>query len=118
MSGRFKGFCCRGDKGYLSKKKAEILEKQGLRLLTKVRRNMKQKTLTAFEKFFLAQRVIIETVIDQLKALCQIEHTRHRNPDNFIVYLVSGLIAYMLRPQKPSLKIPKNLTQMNLLMSN
>lgn len=107
-----------GDKGYLSQKKAESLAKKGLHLLTKVRRNMKEKTFTAFEKFFLAQRAIVETIIDQLKALCQIEHTRHRKPDNFLVNLIAGLAAYMLRPRKPTIKMPKHLTKMALLMSN
>ena len=105
-----------GDKGYLSKQKAANLEKKGLHLLTRVRKNMKEKLLSKFEKFFLGQRAIIETVIDQLKALCHIEHTRHRKPDNFIVNLISGLIAYMFRPRKPKIQLPKNLTQqLNLL---
>lgn len=39
---------------------------------------MKERTLSILEKFFLSKRSI-ETVIDQLKAICQIEHTRHRS---------------------------------------
>lgn len=94
-----------GDKGYLSKKHEEQLAKQGLRLITKVRRNMKKRILTSFEKYFLSQRSLIETIIDQLKAICQIEHTRHRKPDNFVVNLLAGLAAYVVRPRKPQLKI-------------
>ena len=56
-----------------------------------------------FEKYFLSHRGLVETVIEQLKALCQIEHTRHRNPLNFLVNTLSGLIAYILRPRKPKL---------------
>lgn len=107
-----------GDKGYISTEKADRLEKKGLRLLTRVRRNMKEKVMTGFEKFFLSQRAIIETIIDQLKALCQIEHSRHRKPDNFLVNLVSGLIAYMLRPRKPAIQMPRKLENMALLMSS
>jgi hypothetical protein len=92
-----------GDKGYLSKDLEETLAKQGLKLITKVRKNMKKKILGAFEKFFLYQRGIIETVIDQLKSICHIEHTRHRSPVNFLVNLVSGLAGYCLKPRKPSI---------------
>jgi hypothetical protein len=54
----------------------------------------------------LRKRPIIETVNDQLKNLCQIEHSRHRSPFNFLVNRVSGLIAYAYHPDKPSLGIP------------
>ncbi len=40
---------------------------------------MKERTLSILEKFFLSKRGIVETVIDQLKAICQIEHARHRS---------------------------------------
>ena len=46
----------------------------------------------------------IETVNDQLKNISEIEHSRHRSPANFLVNLISGLIAYMLKPSKPSLR--------------
>lgn len=41
-----------GDKGDLSKEKTESLLKKGLRLITRVRKNMKEKTMTYFEKYF------------------------------------------------------------------
>lgn len=51
----------------------------------------------------LRKRGIIESVNDQLKKLCQIEHTRHRKVANFMVNLVAGLIAYTYQSEKPSL---------------
>jgi hypothetical protein len=96
-----------GDKGYLSKAKTETLAKKGLRFITKVRRNMKKTVFSAIEKFFLSHRNIVETVIDQLKSLCQINHTRHRNVTNFFVNVISGLAAYMLRPRKPKINVSK-----------
>ena len=48
---------------------------------------------------------IIETVNDELKNVCQIEHTRHRSIDNFATNLFAGLIAYNLLPKKPSMNI-------------
>lgn len=95
------------DKGYISKKLEESLATRGFKFITKVRKNMKKKMLGAFEKFFLYQRGIVETVIDQLKSICHIEHTRHRSPLNFLVNLVSGLAGYCLKPKKPSVKIDK-----------
>jgi hypothetical protein len=53
----------------------------------------------------LRKRVLIETVNDELKNQCQIEHTRHRSFDNFISNLLSGLIAYSFFDKKPSLNV-------------
>lgn len=107
-----------GDKGYISHKKAETLKQRGLRFITTVKKNMKKRMMTAFEKFFLSKRGIVETVIEQLKYICQVEHTRHRNPDNFIINLLSGLVAYCLKPRKPSITWPKSLTNNTTVISN
>ena len=45
--------------------------------------------------------------IEQLKHICQIEHSRHRSPTNFVVNLLSGLIAYCHRDRKPSIAIER-----------
>lgn len=107
-----------GDKGYISKKKSEKLEKQGLKLITTVRKNMKKRIMSVFEKFFLGKRGLVETVIDQFKSICQIEHSRHRSPDNFIINLVSGLIAYCLKPRKPHITWNKSLNKLSTVISN
>ena len=57
----------------------------------------------------LRKRSIIETINDQLKNISQIEHSRHRSFDNFIVNLLSGLIAYCHQPKKPSLNLDQAL---------
>jgi Transposase DDE domain len=79
---------------------------------------MKKKMRSAFEKFILSQRSIIETVIEQLKSICQIEHSRHRSPVNFLVNLVSGLAAYCLKPRKPSIKMSKLSADLDMLIPN
>jgi len=66
---------------------------------------MKKVKRSSFEKFFLAKRAIIEAVIGQLKEICQIEHSRHRKPDNFLVNLLAALAAYTLKPRKPSINL-------------
>jgi hypothetical protein len=62
---------------------------------------MKPVPRTDFEKAILRRRALIETVFDELKNLCQIEHTRHR----FAVNLMAGIIAYCLSDHKPTLSL-------------
>ena len=93
-----------GDKGYISAALAEqLLLTQGLHLITKVRKNMRAVLLPLADKLLLRKRAIIESINDQLKNICQIEHTRHRSPLNFLAHLFAGLIAYCHQPKKPSL---------------
>jgi transposase len=99
------------DKGYLGKELAETLDKQAIRLITPLRKNMKAVPRTDFEKAILRRRALIETVFDELKNLCQIEHTRHRSMANFLVNLMAGIIAYCLSDHKPTL----SLIRVNLL---
>ena len=78
------------DKGYISKEMAQKLEDKGLAMITKTKSNMKKITRSVFEKYLLAQRSIVETVIEQLKSICQIEHSRHRN--QIIFWLICSLL--------------------------
>lgn len=57
------------------------------------------------DMLMLRERTVIETVNDELKNVCQIEHTRHRSVDNFATNLLAGLITYNLLPMKPSMNI-------------
>jgi transposase len=97
-----------GDLGYLSQPLKILLGEQNLELVTKLKRNMKNKFLNLSDKLLLRKRAIIETVFDQLKNISQIEHTRHRSFWNFLVNLAAGLIAYSLREKKPSLNYNVN----------
>ena len=83
-----------GDKGYISAPLAEqLFLAQGLRLITKLRKNMRHVLLPFADKLLLCKRALIETIIDQLKNVSQIEHSRHRSPTHFLVRLLAGLIA-------------------------
>lgn len=94
-----------GDKGYISKELFEGLFDQGIHLVTKLRKNMKTKLVTPIaDAILLRKRAICETIIDQLKNIFQIEHSRHRSPKNFLTNLFSALIAYNFTEKKPSLK--------------
>jgi hypothetical protein len=100
-----------GDRGYISKKLAETLAGRGVELITRVRKNMRPVPRTGFETHLLRRRSLVETVIDELKNLCQIEHTRHRSITNFTVNLMAGIVAYCLSDNKPTL----NLIRVNAL---
>jgi dTDP-4-amino-4,6-dideoxygalactose transaminase len=71
---------------------------------TKVRKNMRARLLAYADKLLLRKRAMIERVNDQLKNVCQIEHTRRRSPYNFLAHLLAGLCAYCHQPKKPSLR--------------
>lgn len=100
-----------GDKGYISKALFTQLWDGDVQLITNIRTNMANKLLPIVDKCLLRKRFIIETINDQLKNISQIEHSRHRSFNNFVVNLLSGLIAYTHQPKKPSL----NLTEQALL---
>lgn len=97
-----------GDKGYISKALTTELYKQGTQLITPLRKNMQNKLMLLEDKLLQRKRSIIETINDQLKNISQIDHTRHRSVFNFATNLIAGLIAYCLRPKKPSLNINHN----------
>jgi hypothetical protein len=93
-----------GDKGYISKDLFQHLFAEGIHLITKLRKNMKTKLVTPMrDAILLRKRAICETIIDQLKNIFQIEHSRHRSPKNFLTNLFSALIAYSFTEKKPSL---------------
>lgn len=101
-----------GDKGYLSSNLTEQLRVSGVTLLTTIRKNMKNRLMPLFDKITLRKRFIIETINDKLKNECQIEHTRHRSPTNFLINLLAGLICYQLSPKKPALKTPHGFNEL------
>lgn len=94
-----------GDKAYLSKKLFARLYEKGIKLITKIRSNMKNKLMNPWEKLMLQSRGLIESVNNRLKNGCQIEHHRHRSPVNFLANLFGGLAAYQLQPKKPSIRL-------------
>ena len=94
------------DKGYVSKALAQQLgESQRIQFFAKPRRNMRNSLMLQGDKFLSRKRALIETVIGQLKTVCQIEHSRHRSPVNCFVHLMAGLVAYCHQSRKPSLAL-------------
>ncbi|OUN70269.1 transposase, partial [Barnesiella sp. An55] len=65
------------------------------------------------DKLLLRKRAIIETVNDELKNIAQVEHSRHRSFDNFIVNLL--IAAYCCFPKKPCINVTRTIdTQLAL----
>jgi len=56
-----------GDRGYISSKLFAELMEQNIQLITRLRKNMKNKLMCSFDKLLLRKRAIIETINDQLK---------------------------------------------------
>ena len=71
--------------------------------------------MTASDRLLLRKRAIIETVNDELKNIAQVEHSRHRCFDNFIVNLLGAIAAYCLFPKKPCINVQRTIdTQLTL----
>lgn len=94
-----------GDKGYMGKDLFEQLFVDGVHLVTKIRKNMKNCLMLLQDRIMLRKRALIETVYDESKDRCRIEHTRHRSFENFVTNLLSGLIAYSFFDKRPSLNL-------------
>ncbi|MDR2570630.1 MAG: IS982 family transposase [Oscillospiraceae bacterium] len=96
-----------GDRGYISQPLFEKLWDKNVQLITRIKKNMKNRLMDMCDKILLRKRAIIETVNDFLKNICQIEHSRHRSTANFMLNMISGLAAYSFLPKKHSLGIQK-----------
>ncbi len=94
-----------GDKGYISEKHKVELKKQGLRLITKVRKNMKKQPMTRLDKALLYKRGIVETVIEQIKRTFSIENQRIRSFYGLCCLIASAIIAYNLKSSKPKVTL-------------
>ena len=92
-----------GDKGYISTKLFKKLFARKLRLVTGIKKNMKNKFMTIYDKVMLRKRSLIETVFDYLKNKFEIQHSRHRSPTNAFVHIISTLVAYSMKESKPQI---------------
>ena len=98
-----------GDKGYISMVLFQRLFVDGIQLITKLKSNMKGALMSLSDKLLLRKRAIIETVNDELKNIAQVEHSRHRTFDNFIVNLLGAIAAYCCFPKKPCINVSRTI---------
>lgn len=64
---------------------------------------MKKESLSREQSHYLKKRGLIETVFDLLTSVCDLEHTRHRSPINFMSNCYAALIAYSFIDHKPAI---------------
>lgn len=93
-----------GDKGYISSSLFETLFNNGVHLVTGMRSNMKNRLMSLYDKIMLRKRSVIETINDELKNICEVEHSRHRAVHNFVMNLISALAAYCFFDKKPAIR--------------
>lgn len=93
------------DKGYISQKLFEALFNDGVHLVTGIKSNMKNSLMSVRDKILLRKRSVIETINDELKNICHVEHSRHRSTHNFIMNIIAALVAYCFFPKKPSINV-------------
>ena len=87
-----------GDRGYVSKNWQFRLAKLGVKLITRVKRNMKPHPLDPFDSAILRKRGIIEAPFKLMKSQFDLEHTRHRSKTGLLVTIFSALTLYALVP--------------------
>ena len=88
------------DKGYIGADLFKALYKRGLKLITGIRKNMKNYLIDLADKKLLRKRFCIETIFGFLKNSMNLEHTRHRSPINFLINIIAALAAYSLTKGK------------------
>ncbi|MCL6748073.1 IS982 family transposase [Prevotella sp. TCVGH] len=96
-----------GDKGFLGKNLFQKLFGDGIQLITKLKSNMKGALMSVSDKLLIRKRAIIETVNDELKNIAQVEHSRRRCFDNFIVNILGTVAAYCLFLKKPCIYVQR-----------
>ena len=72
-----------------------------------IKSNMKGSIMRISDRLLLRKRAIIETINDELKNIAQVEHSRHRSFDNFIVNTLGSLAAYCFFPKKPTIAVQR-----------
>lgn len=95
------------DKGYISNSLFEVLFQDGIHLVTGIRSNMKNSLMSLYDKILLRKRSVIETINDELKNICQIEHSRHRGTVNFLMNLLAAITAYCFFDTKSAIKFDR-----------
>lgn len=97
---------CYADKGYISKDMFDRIYRQGLVIITGIKRNMRNYLMPLLDKILLRKRFIIETIFGYIKEHFNLKPSRHRSPTNFFATLFAALIAFQLKPNKPSIYYP------------
>jgi len=77
---------------------------------------MKNRLMSLRDRILLRKRSVIETINDELKNICQIEHSRHRGTANFLMNLLAAFASYCFFDKKPSIKFERELPDRQLAL--
>ena len=99
LTKKLKGFIY-VDKAYIGAGLFKALYKRGLKLITGIRKNMKNYLIDLTDKKLLQKRFCIETIFGFLKNSMNLENTRHRSCINCLINLIASLTAYSLTKGK------------------
>ena len=91
------------NRGYISAKLFEKLLERDITLVTRAKKNRKNKLIDLYDRLMPRKRTVIESDNDFLKNICDIEYSRYRSVTNFLVILVSALAAYSFFLKKLSI---------------
>lgn len=94
-----------GDKAYICKELWFKLYSRNLRMITNIRKDMKNYLLELEDKAMLWKRVLIESVFNILKNRMNLEHTRHRSPVNFLVHILACVTSYAITKSHTKLDV-------------
>jgi len=86
-----------GDKGYLGKPFMDRMSEKSIKIITALKKNMKPKMMTQKQSNSLSKRSIIESIFNCLKNHLNMQHTRHKNPKNYLVNLIGAITAYCFK---------------------
>ena len=86
-----------GDRGYIGKPFFERMKDKMIHMVTALRNNMNPQIINQEDSRKLNKRSIIETTFNSLKNNLNMQHTRHRSPQNFAINIISSVCAFCLR---------------------
>ena len=102
-----------GDRGYLVNEELfKKLYSNTVHLITKIRKNMKNKLVEIEDKLLLRKLGIVESVGSILKESISIEHSRHRSLAGFLCHILAALATYCFREKKPSIAKTSNVVEL------
>jgi hypothetical protein len=90
--------------GYISRELFERLYRRGIKLIRRLKKNMKNKMMGMEEKVLIRKRAVIGSANDFLKTIWRTGHRRYRRFTGFRVNLFGALSAYSFLPHKPSVR--------------
>lgn len=104
------------DKGYVSANLFNMLFNDGVHIVTGLKANMKNRLMSVYDRIMLRKRSVIESINDELKNICDIEHSRHRSIQNFFMNLLAALGAYSFFDKKPAIRFQRTFESSQLAL--